>query len=649
MLCVIGLMTFSGCEDTGDLWLTKADVVATLSENGALIVAETWNVKTTDSEGYRNLYRTLDLRDSKFNQSSKFTLISVYNESAKKEFPINSNITSMSDDDYEKNVTRYKGYSYVVQNSSYVYEIGAILPSAISSGDTVSITFTYLIEDFAGSYADVAEFDWKPYSTDFKMYISDLSVKVTMPSSVDYSDIDNTYAWLHCSAESNVSLNGNVITVTAKKVPAGTDVGIHSLVPTSSFNELKKTSSESKKTALIAQEDQWQREYEKEQRLLAILGIVDIIASIAFVLIAIALAVLSHVFGRYRQTDRTYLREIPSNWTAAEMGEFFYWYRGGMRKHSGAVLSATMLDLARRDYLDILPDTKEKYRIEVKAVPEAKKEDLRNFEKELMILLSEVQQKNGNKPFTMKQFETFAKGNITFVNKHINKFIQYACATFKKGKYEGEKKFLQKVGPVIGVLMIAVGMISFFFLSKYFFYLLFGGWIGGIILLLGSYKITPLKKDGDAIHDKTLSLRNYMLDFSNLKEYDVPQLILWEEYLVYATMMGISKKVTKKLKLVYKELQQPTNYDATYYRRGYIYTYFYLASRPRTMVGSARMFDLGKSMQTAVRNANAFTRAQQISNSARNGGFGGFGGGGHGGGGFSGGGGFGGGGGGGRH
>ena len=116
-------------------------------------------------------------------------------------------------------------------------------------------------------------------------------------------------------------------------------------------------------------------------------------------------------------------------------------------------------------------------------------------------------------------------------------------------------------------------------------------------------------------------------------------------------MMGISEKVVKKLKLVYKELQQPSEWEPSYYRRGYIYTYFYLASRPHYGVGGAKMFDLGQSMNTAVRNANAFVRAQQIANNvnSKGGGFGGFGGGGHGGGGFSGGGGFGGGGGGGRH
>ncbi len=647
-LCAVGLMTFSACESKGDLWLKEASIDAVLSENGDLTVHETWQVKTTDS--YRNLYRTLSLTDNKFNKASSFTLLSVYNNTEKKEFPISSAITSMNDSVYESNVNRYKGYSYVVENGSNSYEIGVILTSALEWGENISITFNYLIQDFAGTYADTAEFDWKPYSSDFSMYIEKLNMTIAMPASVDYTDEDNTFAWLHCTAQSNISLDKNVITVTAEKVDAGTSVGVHSLVPTSCFANLKKTSSSQKKSSLIAQEDAWQESYLKEQRKLAIFGIVDIVATIAFIVIAVAVVILSHVFGKYRvkKDDKRYLREIPSDWTAAEMGEFFYWYKGGAKKHSGAILSATMLDLARRDYLNIIPDKNAEYLIEVTAVPQSKKDDLRDFENELMILLSEVQKSNGNKPFSMKSFEKFAKNNITFVNRHMSKFLTASTSKFKAKKCVKPKQPFQSVGALLSALFIFIAVIALVFMQKYFFYIFFGGFISGLALIFGTYKIRPLTDEGNKVHADTLALRDYMLDFSNLKEYDVPQLILWEEYLVYATMMGISEKVVKKLKLVYRELMEPNTYDPTYYRRGYIYTYFFLASRPHHTYGSAKPFDLGRSMQTAVRNANAFVHAQQVASSVKNSSHGsGFGG--HGGGGFSGGGGFGGGGGGGRH
>ena len=641
-LLATGLFTLSACEDKGDLWITSAEITAVLDENGTLTVDETWNVKTTSDEGYRNLYRTIATYDEKFGRNAEFFFLGAKNPATGKDYPVEASIRDM-ESNYEYNVSRYKNTSYVINTSSGKYEIGVILPK-FSDGDTVKVTFSYLFKDFAGSYADIAELDWKPYSSAFEMYIEKLTMKVTMPSSVDYADLDNTFAWLHCTAESNLTLQNNVMTVTANKIAAGTDVGVHSLVPTSAFTELNKTSSANKKAALIAQEDEWQAAYLKEQRLLAALGIVDIIGSILLVVVALVIIALSHYFGPYRNKNKEYLREIPAGWTAAGMGEFFYYYKGGAQKHSGAILSATMLDLARRDYIDIVPDNKENYLIEVKAVPQAMKDDLRDFELELMSLLSRVQESNAGKAFSMKYFEKFAKNNVVSVDKTMRSFMTKAKSTFSRAKYVGKKNSWQSVGVFFGLFSFLCAVLAFSVLSKYFAYLFYGGAIAGLLSVFGVYRIPRLTKEGEAIHAQTIALRDYMLDFSNLKEYDVPQLMLWEEYLVYATMMGISEKVIKNLKLVYKELSDP-HYDSVYYRRGYLYTYMYLASRPG--IGGASVFDLGNHMQTAIRNANAFAAAQQLAKSGKSGFGGGFGG--HGGGGFSGGGGFGGGGGGGRH
>lgn len=632
-----GLFTLSACTEKGDLWINSAEITAVLDENGTLTVKETWRVKTSSDEGYRNLYREIDTFDEKFGKASEFVFLGAKN--ANVDYPIESSVKNM-DDDYEYNVSHYKNKSYVIQNGSK-YEIGVIIPR-ISSGDTATVTFSYLYNNFAGAYADVAELDWKPFSSSFSMYIDKLTMTITMPAAVDYADQENTFAWLHCTAESEIALNKNVISVTANKIPAGTDVGVHSLVSTSAFSSLNKTSSESKKSTLIAQEDAWQIEYEKQQRLLAVLGIVDIVGSVFLILCAVALALLSHRFGPYRNKNKEYLREIPDGWTAAGMGEFFYYYKGGAARHSGALLSATMLDLARRDYLDILPDKKNDYLIGVRAVPQAQKDDLRDFEYELMVLLSKVQESCGG-AFSMKQFEAYAKKNITVVNRQTQAFLKKASAGFNRAKYVSKNNRWQSVGALFGFFCFLIAAISFVFLSRFFAYLVYGGALAGIISFFGIYRIPKLTPEGDKIHAQTIALRDYMLDFSNLKEYDVPQLVLWEEYLVYATMMGISEKVVKNLKLVYKELQDP-HFTGMDYSRGYFFTYMYLASRPHV---GASAFDLGNHMQTAIRNANAFSHAQQLMKNSGGGGFGGFGG--HGGGGFSGGGGFGGGGGGGRH
>ncbi len=49
-------------------------------------------------------------------------------------------------------------------------------------------------------------------------------------------------------------------------------------------------------------------------------------------------------------------------------------------------------------------------------------------------------------------------------------------------------------------------------------------------------------------------LVRYMQDYSKFKEKTVPDLILWEKYLVYATALGIADKVVEQMKAAYPEV-----------------------------------------------------------------------------------------------
>lgn len=50
-----------------------------------------------------------------------------------------------------------------------------------------------------------------------------------------------------------------------------------------------------------------------------------------------------------------------------------------------------------------------------------------------------------------------------------------------------------------------------------------------------------------------------MEEFSLIKEKEVPEIILWEKFLVYATAFGIADKVLKQLKIVYPDLENMIN------------------------------------------------------------------------------------------
>ena len=64
---------------------------------------------------------------------------------------------------------------------------------------------------------------------------------------------------------------------------------------------------------------------------------------------------------------------------------------------------------------------------------------------------------------------------------------------------------------------------------------------------------------------KWKGLKKYMEEFSLLNEKEVPQIAIWEEFLVYATAFGIADKVLEQLKLVYPDIENEININTSPY------------------------------------------------------------------------------------
>ena len=75
-----------------------------------------------------------------------------------------------------------------------------------------------------------------------------------------------------------------------------------------------------------------------------------------------------------------------------------------------------------------------------------------------------------------------------------------------------------------------------------------------IVIAKLSGKLNILTQTGVDEKNKWDAFQKYMEDFSLLKEKEIPALVLWEKYLVFATAFGISEKVLKQLKIVYPQI-----------------------------------------------------------------------------------------------
>ena len=95
------------------------------------------------------------------------------------------------------------------------------------------------------------------------------------------------------------------------------------------------------------------------------------------------------------------------------------------------------------------------------------------------------------------------------------------------------------------------------------------------------YTATPeLKNNAMAI----AGLKRYLLDYTLIKDREAIEVELFEEYLIYAQMLGIAKQVSKQFKEIYPDMIEQTNYGS-YDNIIYIN---YCASRGVASASSAR-------------------------------------------------------------
>ena len=147
-----------------------------------------------------------------------------------------------------------------------------------------------------------------------------------------------------------------------------------------------------------------------------------------------------------------------------------------------------------------------------------------------------------------------------------------------------------------------------------------------IIFLIYTLSFTKKTPKGMEHYAKWQAFKRFLSDFGNFSIKELPEIILWERYLVYATIFGLADKVEKVMNVRIKEI---SNVDIDYLTLNYI-TNIHIANLITSSMHSAI-----NSSQVTINRMNA--TSSMSSGGGFGGGFssgGGFGGGGRSGGGF---------------
>ncbi|MBO7177930.1 MAG: DUF2207 domain-containing protein [Clostridia bacterium] len=607
--------TLIGCVDKGNEYLTRAEVDVYLKENGNAEISETWHIKV-EGEEIHNLYRVIELYDSESKTYSKVENLSVLNNKTGEYLAPAYDL---------KNPANYDNRH--LDNHHYIYEkgkasgqvksveIGFYMP--YTSYSELTYTMRYTVTDMVSVYDDCAVFYYNAFSDDFSLYIDEIELNVYLPGGEPMTE--SSLVYLHSEvADSYAEVIGNNAHATATEFQVGNYFEVRTVLPKEHFSGAQKVYSESKRQAVIDEETKWMEDYQatvlRERRTTVAWTVVGGV----LVLIAIALAVYFKFFYyKVKGEYPPYVREIRPNDSPAEMAHFFYHYKGGTKKQKnrGNMLAGTIMDLARRGFVSLLPSPADKddYVIEIESVADAKMGELKAHERTLLTMLTNVSRGVG-KAFDMKDFESYSKKHPAEINGLIDKFVKESGAGFFLSENFEQTKLGSWLTILGGILMLG----AFLFLgAPLVTYGAVGALISGGILVLFAPRAKRFSKVGLDRYMESKGLENFMLDFSNLKEHEIPALILWEEYMVYATMMGISERVIEELKLKYPELYEPATTTSYYRDRSYLYFYMY-------MHRTHNSFDLGRSLNTSLTNVSRSTynlvQASKAQSSAKSGG-----------------------------
>lgn len=514
---------------------------------------------------------------------------------------INSQNKTEFDLVYDANASEYGVYT------NYYNNLKIFMPSSYRQASLV----TYTLKDVVVIHNDVAEIAWDFIGNDYKEVINELIIKINLPD-----NSNELRVFSHGPLTGINSINSK------KQVEASyTNFGPNRAIDVRVVFDKEVVPFATKKSNIdglsnildyekeMANKANQQRE--EAQKMVDYASWYTILSSAFFIIMGIFY---------YLKYDK----EVKTNFNSEYNREFIEDYNVEvidylMKKEiTPNAMSSSIMNLV---YKKIIKVEKFNENLKKSMYVFTKLGDSDNESEK--ILLKFLFDKVGNgTSFTDYDLKEYAKSTKTY-KEFNNSYTNWKDSVKSVGEaqnfWEEGKKFF-----IIAIALTSI-MVMFFFAQPV-------GWIPLLIIgiafhiifivyVLSSRKRTAHGADHYA---KWNAFKNFLNDFGRFQEKELPEIILWERYLVYATIFGLANKVQKAMNVKIQEMHYENSTIGGFNYFDYI------------MINNM----INRSVNTAVRSATQTAAQVAASQRASSGGFGGgssFGGGGFGGGGSGGG------------
>ena len=511
---------------------------------------------------------------------------------------------SLTFDDFNRSVNYFDEVSFASNGASskYTYDtfMNEVNLKLYNPSDLDEIFYIeYTVTDAVVVHNDVAELAWNTLGDGYRENIGDYEVKVILPGS------DSDYrVWLHGP------LNGSIDRTNNKEalgkfnfLGAYNPVSVRLIFNKDLVPNATKMSGLTAKNAIIDYQTELSDEANRERERIQRQNMTLIIVSSIWGVIAISLAV--GVYLREKKMKETafnmeYFRDFPGSY-GPEVLEYLL-----DKNVTEKSLSATILNLIYKKVLKVeVIDRKLKddYKLILQEYDES---SLTETEKiALNLIINEIGNSKEVVLSTIKK-HCSTLSNANNVMDLYNDFIKTS-----KNLGKSENFFAKTPGIVAFTVIFALLGIVLTFIS----FTLDLVWLGIIIIILMIALIIFVvtrkfyTKKGAEHYAKWMAYKRFLEDFSRFNEKELPEVTLWDKYLVYAVVLDCADKLSKEMEL---KMPNMDTSDTTYVGYNPYMTHYFITSNIYSSINSG--------IHTAVASSRSSIAASQ---SSSGGGFGG--------------------------
>ena len=566
--------------NAGSLYLDNLNFDAKINQDGSMNVTETWDISISETN---TLFKTFKTDNSKYSSITDVEVAEVTNNAEKKFSKVDSLMYHVTKDCY-----------YGMKNSDGNFEIAWGVGLDDSSA-TKTYKISYKVNDAIAKYQDYAELYWQFVGSDFEVSADKVTGTILLPQNA--SSKEDIKVWGHTEG-----LNGEIYATATNKIEfevnnfrAGRYIEIRTLFPTAMITNSGRTYSRERLNEVIEKETVWANEANARR------ARAENAKKAGTVIFAIVVAIIdvwllrSSIKIRKEASKKTkikpsqeleYFREMPrKNATPAQA---VYVYNEVLSTVStnqmGNIFSATLLDLCLKKYIGFEENPSNKKNIIIKILKKEADDKLEKTEK--VILQYIVGAAKGAEEITIKDVEKYMKAHSSNLVELKDDIEKASVRELSQNAIYDENEATEKSNYntksvlsftfVLVVIFVILGLLPAFLESMNEMVMIVGALS---IIVLSVFKGLSLRKYASKINVYTQKgidesqmwkgVKKYMEDFSMLDKREIPEIVIWEQFLVYATAFGIADKVIKQLKAVYKELGKSFEFDDPSY--GYMY------------------------------------------------------------------------------